>query len=241
MRLRFALFLYVLPALVLADVEMRFSDGSMALVSKNQVLLGDDHNAALWNGDKNELVIISHDEKTWMRIEPGFADDVASQMKLQMEQMLADLPPEQRTMAEQQMQEVMPSLDQSPPEISVRRSGGHAEIAGFACAEAEIAYDDGEPEEAVCIATANELGMSSTDFRTMNDAMQGIAKLASMDSASGPGADFDQMGGIPIRTLDIESGQGSELLSIANKAINSSRVSVPAGFREVSIEEMMGQ
>ncbi len=241
MRLRFGLFLFAMPALVLADVEMRFSDGSMALVSKKQVLLGDEHTAALWNGDNEELIIVSYAEKTWMRIEPGFADDVASQMKMQMEQMLAELPPEQRAVAEQQMQEVMPSMEQGPPDISVRRTGGHAETAGYDCVEAEIAYDGGEPEEAVCIATADELGMSSRDFQTFNEAMRGIAKLAAMDSGSGPGADFDQMGGIPIRTLDIQSGQGSELVSIENKAVNVSRMSIPAGFREVSIEEMMSQ
>ena len=241
MRLRFGLLFFIMPALALADVEMRFSDGSMALVRRNQVLLGDEQSAALWNGDNKELIIVSHDEKTWMRIEPVFAEDVAAQMKVQMEQMLAELPPEQRAVAELQMQEVMPSLEQGPPDISVRRTGGRTETAGYVCAEAELAYDGGEPEEAVCIATPDELGMSSSDYRTLNDAMRGIAKLAAMESGSGPAADFDQMGGIPIRTLDIRSGQGSELVSIDNKAVNASRMSIPTGFREVSIEEMMSQ
>jgi hypothetical protein len=239
--MRSCLFLLLLPAVSLADVEMRFDDGSVGLVHAGQVLFGDDHNAALWQGVEEGVIVISFDEQSWMRITPGFANDVAARMQERMDQILSELPPEQRAVAEEQMKEVMPSLQQDPARISVRRTGGQETIAGFTCALAEISYDGGEPEEAVCVATAAELGITDADFRALNAAMRGMADIAALDPHSDPGADFAQMGGVPIRSRDLISGDGSELVSIDTAAVDPARLRVPANFREVSIEELMRQ
>jgi hypothetical protein len=241
MKTGFAIFLALLSGTVAADVEMKFSDGTVGLVNDGRVLFGDDKGSVLFVPGDEGMIMISHDEKTWIRLKPGFANKVADQMQAQVEAMLAGMPPEQRAMVEQQMKGMMPPKPGEAPQMSIRKTGTSAKVAGYDCDEAEIVHENGNVEEVVCVASADELDISDKDFASMIRAMEGMAEIASIGGASAPQLDFDKLGGIPVRTRGREQGETNEIVSLSTGSVDASRLEVPSNYREASMEEIMGQ
>ncbi len=240
MRSRLALLL-LLPAAAFADVEMLYSDGTVGLISDGRVVFGDDSDTILIVPGDEGFIVISHDDRTWMRLEPGFINDMAAEVQAQMDAMLAGMPPEQRAMVEAQMQGMMPQMPSEMPPMELKRTGGRSQVAGYDCEEAEVSYG-GAIEETVCIATADELGISDADFDALAAAMQGMAEMASLDGGKSTQADFAELGGVPIRTSAGAPGsQGSELVSLDTGELDPARLRVPDGYREISMQDMMGR
>lgn len=235
------LIILLLPTLLQAEVEMRFNDGSVGIVSDGRVMFGDEKNAVLYLPGDEGMIVIDSSEQTWMRLEPGFASKMAEQVQAQMNQMLASIPPEQRAMVEAQMKGMMPQFGQEMPQVNIRKTGEMDTVAGFDCAEAEVSFDGGGVEENVCIADADELGIADEDFSALIAAMRGMAEIATLNPDAPPQADFGEIGGVPIRTTDRNYGNDSELVSLSTDNVDTSRFDIPDGYREVSIEDMMRQ
>lgn len=233
------LVLLLLTSPALADVEIQFSDGGFGLVNDGRVMFGDDDSAVLFVPGDEGLIMISHEERSWTRLTPGFANTVANQMQAQMDEMLAGMPPEQRAMVEQQMSGMMPPKPGAAPKMSIRRTGNSDKVAGFDCDEAEIVYDDGTVEELVCVATADELDISDSDFEAIISAMEGMAEIAAMGGDSAPQLDLDKLGGIPVRTRARDESEDTEVVSVRTSRVDSARLEIPDGYREVPIEKMM--
>ncbi|MBT8083603.1 MAG: DUF4412 domain-containing protein [Woeseia sp.] len=234
-----AVILLMVSGTAAADFEMQYSDGTFGLVGDGRVLFGDANAAVLFVPGEEGMVVISHEERTWMRLKPGFVKDVKSQMQTQMDAMLAGMPPEQRAMVEQQMAGMMPQPD-AMPKMEIRKTGTSAEVAGFDCDEIEIAYDTGGVEEVVCVATARELGISNDDFDAMLRAMEGMAEIASMGGGEAAQLEFSKLGGIPVRTRARGNGEDNEVVSIETSSVDPARLQIPDNYRETSIESMMG-
>jgi len=241
MRLRILLVLFTLHAPAFADLEMQFDDGSVGLVRDNMVLFGDDQSAVLYNSHNDELIIISREDRSWMRVEADFVKSLAAQMKKELEQILASVPPEQRAMVEEQLQGMIPQAPDTTPSIDVRRTGKTDRVAGYDCHEAEVTIDGSNNPELMCIATADELGINQADYATLNSAMRGIAEITAMNPNAGASADFSRMGGIPIRTHNLAQDYRTALTAILHEPLDSSRLAVPADFTETTLEEMLAQ
>ncbi|ANO52477.1 DUF4412 domain-containing protein [Woeseia oceani] len=241
MRLQILLVLLIPQAAAFADVEMTFDDGSIGLVRDNMVLFGDAQSAVLFNSRNDELIIISRQDRTWMRVETGLIEAMTAQMQKEMEDILASVPAEQRAMVEEQMQGMLAQEPDTTAAINVRRTGRTDRVAGYDCHEAEVTIDGSSNTELVCIATAEELGISQADYTTLNAAMRGIAEIAAMSPQAGASADLSRMGGIPIRTHNLAQDYRTALTTIAHEAIDSARLAIPAGFKETTLEEMLAQ
>lgn len=241
MKTGFAIFLALLSGAAAADVEMKFSDGTVGLVNDGRVMFGDDQGSVLFVPGDEGMIMISHEDKTWIRLKPGFANAVADQMQAQVDAMLAGMPPEQRAMVEQQMKGMMPPKPGEAPQMSIRKTGTSGEVAGYDCDEAEIVHENGNIEEVVCVASANELDISGKDFDSMIRAMEGMAEIAAIGGASAPQLDFDKLGGIPIRTRGRAKGESNEIVSLSTSGVDASRLTVPGNYTEASMEDIMGQ
>ncbi|MEQ8207268.1 MAG: DUF4412 domain-containing protein [Woeseia sp.] len=241
MRLRILLLLLALHSPAFADIEMQFDDGSVGLVKDNMVLFGDSQSALLYNSRNDELILISREERSWLRVEADFVSFMTAQIEKDMEQMLSSVPPDQRAMVAEQLQGMMPQPSDKPPTVDVRRTGKTDRVAGYNCHEAEVSVAGSNNPELVCVATPSELGMDETDFATLNSAMRSIAEIAAMNPAAGPGADFSRMGGVPIRTHNLEQDYRTTLTAIVHGDIDNSRLAVPADFTETNLEEMFTQ
>ncbi len=237
MRHAFFVMLVALPTAVFADFEMRYDDGTVGLVADGRVMFGDDQDRFLIEAGKEEMLLIDDREKTVMRVKPGFMKDMMAQARAEMEQMLAGMPPEQRAMVEAQMGNMLPPMPEDLPALEIVRTGNEHEVAGYDCDEVEVRTEAGAVEEVLCVADADELGIDDDDFETLTAAMRQMMEMASVGASNVPQADFGELGGVPIRTSG--SGNPSALVSIDTGAIDAARMQVPAGYREVTMEEMM--
>ena len=241
MRLRIVLILLVFPVASLADLEMRFSDGTVALVRDGHVLLGNDESAILYRSEEEDLIVISRKERNWLRMGEDFDQAVTAQIRSEQEQILASVPPEQRAMIEEQMQGMVRPEAPRTARTVVLRTGRKATVAGYDCEEAEIKFDGDPATDSVCIATARELGIDDADFESLDAALRRVADLSSLNADDGPEADLEQMGGFPIRSRELPLGDVSELTSINDAAIDKTRLEVPAEFTEVTLDDMLLQ
>lgn len=237
MRKTAALALLLTNSLVLADVSMTFSDGSFVKVNDRYVVIGDEDGHGIIEAGKSTFIMVDHEGQTHMEVSESFAEDVAAMMAAQMEEMLADIPPEERAMYEQSMAGggALPA----PPKMNVKKTGKQDTVAGYKCTEIEISYGDGAVEELSCVASAKELGISSKDFASMAAAMRSVSRMVGMDGDDESIMDFEAMGGIPIRTLDLEFGDEEELVSLSKDTLDNDTFAIPAGYRKVSMEDMM--
>jgi len=69
--------------------------------------------------------------------------------------------------------------------------------------------------------------------------MKAMREMASMSSQNTPDEDFQQLGGIPIRSRNTAYGHDSEVVSVSTSPVDTSRLQIPEGFREVSMHDMM--
>lgn len=241
MNTRPLLLLLCAPAAALADVEMNFSDGSSMVVREGRVLFGDSVNSVLFEPGREGLIVLNRQQQTWMSMKPGFADEMAARTVKRLESMLPDLPPEERAMAEQQIEDMRAQKDRAPPEFKVNRTGNRDEVAGFDCHEAEIMDGEGVAKEIVCIASAEELGIEDEDFDALSAFMDQLAEIAAMAPEDDSFIDLEVLGGVPVRSENVDYGEQSQLQTISTAAVDPARLEVPEGYEEVSIESMMGR
>lgn len=230
-------------ASVLADVTMTFDDGTILMISDRYVAIGDQQAKAVFEADKDTFLMVDHDEQTYMEMSETFAEDVSAMMAAQMEQMLAEVPPEQRAMFEQSMKDMMPggAAMPEPPTMIVNKTGNTDTVAGFSCSEVEVSYGSGRPEELSCVATTSELGITRKDFESMSNAMRSVSRMAGMEDDGESLMDFNAMGGVPIRTRDLVSGDEDVLVSLSKDDIDEAAFAVPPGYRKVSMDDLMRQ
>lgn len=226
-----------LPLVATADVEMRFSDGSTILVGDGRVLFGDSANSVLYVPGRDGLVILNRAQQTFLEMQPGFADKLAAEAAARRERMLAELTPEQRALVEDEI--TGPEPEQS--EFSVKRTGNRREIAGYGCHEAEIVDGSGETKEIVCIASPDDLGIPDDDFQALTGFMVKLAEIAAMAPDDDSFIDLDALGGVPVRTEDIDYGKVSELLSVSTAAVDEDRLEIPEEYAEIPAERLLTQ
>ena len=236
MRRALPIALLAVSAVAVADAEMNFSDGSVGLISDGKVLFGDAEASILYEQGQDHFVVIEPKKRTYMRVDEGFGDSMRSEVNAEMEKMLASLPPDQRAMAEQRMKAMMPQMREERT-ASARRTGKSDEVASFDCEVVEMVYDDGTLDSVVCVATRDELGLSDADYETLVGAMKAMREMASMGGGGSPESDFDELGGIPIRTTSRH--HSSELVSFDDSGVDKTRLEIPDNFTEVSVQDMM--
>lgn len=241
MRIRLMVVLLLAPVVALGDFEMRFSDGSHVAVGDGNVRFGDDNDFLLALAGEESMIIVTGEDRSWMRVDAGFADDVQSAIETEMEQMLAGMSPEERAMVEAQLGQMMPQMGKPPemPKMTVHRTGKSGSAAGYDCTETEIRNENGTLDELVCVATARELGIDGDDFDTLEAAMRRMQDIVSMMPGTAPEMDLAELGGMPIKTIRSAHGDTSELVSVDTGSVDASFFRVPDGYTEMSMDDMM--
>jgi len=229
--------LLVMPILASADLQLRFSDGSMVAVGQGHVRMGDENEYTLMRSGGEEVFLISTDERTVVRVDPGSMAAMKEQMRAEMEKMLAAMPPEQRALIEQEMGDMMSTS--ALPQQQVVRSGERRRIGSYPCEVAEVRNEDGSLAETVCIATADDLGVDEAELETLADAMQRLADLMDFDLTSVAGLDFEEMGGLPIWSQEPDDSEAMTLVSVSTDDVPASLFDIPTGYEERSMAEDM--
>lgn len=163
-------------------------------------------------GDRHEMLAVDHDSQTYVLIDDATIDQISSQLsqlEAQIQEMLKDVPPEQRAAVEQMMKQQMPSTGGAEPVTEIRSTGESGEKNGYSAREFEL-YRDGRREKSFWVTdwdnieggrdAARAFGSMAEFVQELQDAMPDFAK----SSAVGTNAyeHLEELGGFPVVTID---------------------------------------
>lgn len=203
----------------------------------------------IYRGDRREMVIVDHDEKSFTVIDEATLREIASQVGAAMSQIqeaLKNVPESQRKMVEEMMKKRMPQAAPQRPVVEIRKTGERAEQAGYPCVKYETLLDGRKVSELWVTDWANVEGGAEAVaafkdmagfFREMMDAFA---------SASGPMGGFvsdlgnsafehlAEIDGFPVvtREFDGEELEGeSTLRSASRRTLDPADFEPPAGYK----------
>jgi hypothetical protein len=174
----------------------------------------------------------------------GMRSQVDSAMA-QMQQQLANLPPEQRRMMEQMMQgRGMPGMT-APPQVVYRQTGSD-KVGQWSCTKYE-GTANGQKVVEVCTVDPKEFELSPADFdvaRQLTEFMKTLLPEAA-EGAFMNGTVQDQgFAGVPVRRTSFRDGaveSVTETAEFRKEAIPAAVFETPAGFRKEAMPGMGGR
>ncbi len=193
-----------------------------------------------------EFLILNHKDKTFTVMDEAMFDEMNAQMSeatRQMEEQLAQVPPEQRAMIERMMKGRMnafvPGQQQAPPALRVKALGS-SEWDSYSCTQYEVRNDTGKVQE-ICAASMDQIegsGEVMGAFKKMAEFMKRLTAslpgpfTASM--ASNPMEMMDQIEGFPVHTLHFDDGklrQEVALKSATKQSLEQDIFTPPRGYK----------
>ncbi len=200
----------------------------------------------------NEMIVINHADKKFSRINEATLAELGAQMKKaseamkQMEQQMANMPPEQRAMMEKMMKGKMPGMagmGSKPLAIRVEATGpGRWE--SYSCKNYTV-YVGEEKTKEVCAVPASEV-KGADEFieaaRSMREFFEKFKDALQMPAfanlAKSPDEIVGQIEGFTVHTNEFENGvlKGERFLSSAKEeTLSDDTFSPPAGYKEEKI------
>lgn len=211
--------------------------GDTALVSNGRVRASSENMVSLIDGAKSEITFINDKDKTYFK---GTVDDFCNAMSEMLEMMMKGLPPEQRKMMEQMMEEKA----QKPfPEVKAIKEGGGGTIAGFKTTKYKVMVN-GELYEEIWFATDPSL---MKEIKPLVPVLRKFSKCSGeMAMERGPETSPEYLKlmekGWEVKKLS--HGEGvprtlNDVVKLEKKNIPDSEFTIPSGYRKVSFIEMM--
>ncbi len=228
-----------LSATVSADtrVEMADEDGAHSVVYKIKdgkvrfEQTTDPGNIGLFNTADSSMIMLDADSKQYFQMDKQVADDMAGAMSEQMAEMqkrLAQLPPEQAA----QMRRFMPNMGKTAaPKYSSEKTGAKDNVGGIACEMVRVSKD-GQPINENCVASLKDAGISKADHKTMRAMMEAMESFSKQmgGGASSMSAELSAIDGIPVKSIDLLSGETMTLKSLSTDKLDAAQFSVPEGY-----------
>lgn len=198
----------------------------------------------IFRGDQERLMDIDHSRKTYRFIDKQTmqgAGDQMSQMMKQMEEQLANMPPEQRQMVERMMKGKMgqqaPQM-QAPQETEVKRTGSRETIHGYPCVKYEV-WRGGQKVREIWATDWRKAGVKKGTLDVFKDMArfqrEMFASMKGAGSQRGGFSEFEKIDGFPILTRDYENSKvRSETLfkSAKEKKMDAAIFDPPKGYTE---------
>ena len=193
-------------------------------------------------GDR--FLVIDHDEKTYIIMDEAMLNEVSAKMNdalKQMEAQLAQMPPEQRAMAEQMMKSQLSALSGTdsagPPRVE---AVGPGEWNGRPCTRYAV-YEGAEKSQDVCAAPLEQVEGADEMIEAFMGMAEFVQKLTeslpgplAASLSANPGAVMDQINGFPIHSVEYSGGERSaesRLESIEEGALDGAMFEAPSGYR----------
>ena len=208
-------------------------------------------NTMIYHGDRREMVVIDHDRKSYFVIDQQALRSMAERQKQamsQMQQMLKNVPENQRAMIEKMMKQRMgqiPAQQPELPESEIRETGRRAVKASYPCQEYEIWQAGRKIRELWVTDWRNIKGghEAKPALEEMagffNDMRQSFANASGMPGAGAArrGGSFmnfmQQTDGFPVVTLGFKDGVLTEetvLRSSKRQTLAPAAFEPPSGY-----------
>jgi hypothetical protein len=231
---------------VIGTVEISTQDG----VSRMEVtsVSNDESGGMIFREKGREFIAIDHEEKEYYLIDEDAMERIGAQLSSAMQQMqeaLADMPPEQRAMAEQMMKQHVPAPMEAPEPMTVRKTGAGDTINGFDCQYYEVQQQGAKIRE-LCVTDWDKIdgGREAADSML---AMAGFFDRMAEQFSSGSGMDvmgqqrelfqhMRELGGYPVLTREFDDSGGlvseSRLKSAGTSDIDPAFFNPPRGYQK---------
>lgn len=200
------------------------------------------HMSMIFRGD--EMIVLNIDEQEYYHLDEATLQRFSERMSgamAQMQQQMANMPPEQRAIMERMMMGQAQSLGGTPkPPLRVE-AGGAGSFENYECTNYTV-YIGMEKSQEVCAASLGQIeGLSElkTAFGKMSDFLQkmtatfGAGPLANVGKT--PMDLVSQIDGFPVHSRNFENGQAVQevyLTSVSSNSVDASVFEIPAGYRE---------
>ena len=213
-----------------AEMTYNVKDGKVRMEDRNT------GSVALYDSASATLTTIDTGRKAYHVLDRETVDRAAGKMEEMMKQaqeMMKDMPEEQRRMMAQHMPGFA-AMQDAPPEFRVERTGKKDTVAGISCAMVDI-FKNGEKSGSACVAKAESLGLAQKDLEAIGSM---FAQMRSMASRFGhtQWPDLEDLGGFPISGTQVETGTETRLESVSDEKLSDDLFSVPEGYRRMSME-----
>jgi hypothetical protein len=171
------------------------------------------------------------------------------QANQQMETATANLTPEQKAMLQQMNQSHAAASGAAGPggamQVTVKELGTTETVAGHSCKDVQVLVND-QPRATDCVVDAPaSLGIPAADLKTLQAMRAGMQKMMSHMGAMGQGMAATLGSGFAIKTtkqsyhnLNMET-ETDTLKSISTGAVDARLFSIPAGYSQTTMQEMM--
>ena len=200
----------------------------------------------IFDNGKQVMQMADLQKKSYMEITKADVEGMANameQMKQQMEQAMANVPPAQRAMMEQMMKGKMGGMA-APPQITVRDKGASDTVGQFACKQYEI-LSNGQVSSEVCAADPSQIKLDASAFETFKALADFYAPLRRSMPQIGSGWTapdaMDQIKGFPVRTIVYEGGKPSSewvLQTVEERAVDAAQFTLPSGLKKQEMPKM---
>jgi len=242
----------VLPTAALADARIQFqaTEGGGADLQSLQIGHGkmrsdvDGNISVILDPGAGTMTMVDHGQRSFTRLTRADIEKLGGAVNAamaQMEQALANLPPEMRSQVQGMVGGSLPGMG-GMPSVQVVETGQRGNVAGHACSVYQTRMD-GKAINESCMGSLSALdALSSADRNVLDGAFTMMQELAE-GLAQGPMAQMIdlstfQSGMIPLRMTNIENGRraSSEFSGIDTSALPADNFAVPAGYREEKLE-----
>jgi hypothetical protein len=197
----------------------------------------------------NEMIVVNHSDKKFHRIDEKTLAELGAQMQKanevmkQMEQQMANMPPEQRAMMEKMMKGRMPGMagmGSKPLAIRVE-AAGPGKWESYSCKNYNVYVGDEKTQE-LCAVPPGEI-KGAEEFveaaRNMTKFFEKFKEALQMPAfanlAKNPVEVIGQVDGFPVHTQEFQNGnlEMERFLSSAKEeSLSDDTFSPPAGYKE---------
>jgi hypothetical protein len=185
------------------------------------------------------LVIVDHNDQTYMEMDEASMDEVSGQVREAMAEMhrqLEQMPPAQREMMERMMGGVK-DAGKSMFEMKVDRTGRRMKHAGYDCEQVFVSIGTLARTE-LCVVESGKLDMPAADRRAldaMQEQMHRFAEKMTQDIGINFTFDFKSMGGIPVYMKEDNDPAAEILNEVSHDRLDASLFEVPKGYRKETV------
>ena len=201
----------------------------------------------IYRGDKKEMIMVNHQDKTYVVLDQATMNELASVMSeamSQFEEAMKDATPEERAMMEKMMKGRMPGMGESVEPIL--KKAGATKVNAYSCTIYDV-YRGDEKTSQHCVASWSSIEGGNEMKTVMLEMAQFMDQMAKAFSKSqgmmGQQIQFEnnvfnqlrKLNGFPVQTIDYENGaveSESQLVSSKKANVNAADLEPPAGYKK---------
>ena len=211
----------------------------------NMDVFSEEHKGStIFRGDKDLFWAIDHQKKEYTEITKEMMEQMGQSMGTafkQMEEQMANMPPEQRVMMEQMMKGQMQMMSQATSEpTTLKKTGQKKKISGYSCTKYELYRGKEKVREMWMTGWKNikngkealeSFEAMSKFFKSLIEAYKDSPFAQMMDN---PYSHANELNGFPVLTTEIDDGVATyETLfkDIQKKSISGDKFNPPKGYK----------